>query len=228
MLVYVHGFNVTFDEAAIRAAQLGYDLKVEGATAFFSWPSRGRLEDYLADGSAIDASEVALKQYLETLSANPEVESIDILAHSMGNRALIRIASELQGDPKMKPIRNIILAAPDVDLDVFNQLAVQYPQLATGRTTLYVSSKDRAVFASEIMNDYPRAGYAPPVAIVRGIDTVETSRVDIGLLGHSYYAESHDLLHDMFDILHHGAGPAERQGLEPLKDNNGQRYWSFR
>jgi hypothetical protein len=52
-LVFLHGYNVTFRDAAIRAAQLHVDLNVNGATAFFSWPSKGRLTSYLADGSTI-------------------------------------------------------------------------------------------------------------------------------------------------------------------------------
>ena len=227
-LVYIHGFNNTFKEAAMRAAQIGYDLKIEGITAFFSWPSRGSASEYIADGSAVDASEQALKNYLELLSANPEVERLDILAHSMGNRALLRIISQLRADSAIKPIRNIILAAPDVDLDVFRQLAIEYPTLAVGRTTLYISSRDRAIRASEILNDYPRAGYAPPVVILRGIDTIEASKVDFGLIGHGYYAESHDLLHDMFDILHHGDPPGTRPRLKSMRDSSGSSYWTFR
>jgi esterase/lipase superfamily enzyme len=227
-LVYIHGYNNSFKDAATRAAQIGYDLKVDGITAFFSWPSRASPAEYVADGSAIDASERQLKQFLKVLSANPEVRRLDILAHSMGNRALIRIVSELRADATIKPIRNIILAAPDVDLDVFKQLAVDYPKLSTGRTTLYVSSKDRAVRASEIINDYPRAGYAPPMVVLNGIDTVEASSVDFGLIGHGYYAESDALLHDMFDILHHGDPPANRQRLREIAGPSGSIYWKFR
>lgn len=58
VLVYFHGYNVTFKEAAIRAAQIGFDLKVKGAMAFFSWPSKGAIEGYPADEAVIDASEI--------------------------------------------------------------------------------------------------------------------------------------------------------------------------
>ena len=56
-LVFLHGFNVSFEEAAIRAAQIGFDLEVTGATAFFSWPSRGSVAAYPADEASIEASE---------------------------------------------------------------------------------------------------------------------------------------------------------------------------
>ncbi len=59
-LFFLHGFNVTFADAAIRAAQIGYDLKVSGATAFFSWPSRGSVAAYPVDEASIEASERAI------------------------------------------------------------------------------------------------------------------------------------------------------------------------
>ena len=42
-LIYVHGYNTTFDAAATRTAQLGFDLNVEGITGFYTWPSAARL-----------------------------------------------------------------------------------------------------------------------------------------------------------------------------------------
>jgi esterase/lipase superfamily enzyme len=227
-LVYIHGYNNSFTDAAIRAAQIGYDLKVDGITAFFSWPSKGSVAQYLADTNTVDASEAYLKQFLETLSLNADIDRVDILAHSMGNRALLRTVAKLRADSSIKPIRHIILAAPDVDAQLFGQLAVDYPKLATGTTTLYVSSKDRAINASEILADFPRAGYEPPVVIVDGIDTVDASDVDFGLLGHGYYAESGAVLHDMFDILHHGDRASARQQLHQVTDERGRLYWTLR
>ena len=62
-LFFLHGFNVTFADAAIRAAQIGYDLKVPGATAFFSWPSRGSVTAYPVDEASIEASERAITDF---------------------------------------------------------------------------------------------------------------------------------------------------------------------
>jgi hypothetical protein len=68
MFVLIHGFNVSFDEAAIRAAQIGYDLKVPGEIAFFSWPSHGRAAAYSADAATITASVPHITQFLHELS----------------------------------------------------------------------------------------------------------------------------------------------------------------
>jgi esterase/lipase superfamily enzyme len=49
--IFVHGYNVTFEDAARRTAQMSYDLSFDGAPVFYSWPSQGSLGDYLKDGS---------------------------------------------------------------------------------------------------------------------------------------------------------------------------------
>ena len=91
----MHGYNVSFDEAATRAAQLGYDLKIPGATFFFSWPSAARLDAYAADEATIEAGLPYLEQFVLLLASRfPEVP-MNILAHSMGNRAVLRLLEKL-------------------------------------------------------------------------------------------------------------------------------------
>ena len=90
-LFFLHGFNVSFEEAAIRAAQIGCDLKVPGATAFFfSWPSRGNVAAYPADEASIEASEGAITEFLVDFTTHCGAEKIHVIAHSMGNRGLLR------------------------------------------------------------------------------------------------------------------------------------------
>lgn len=56
-MVFLHGYNVSFEQAAIRAAQIGFDLKINGLMAFFSWPSAGSPMEYNTDEATIEASE---------------------------------------------------------------------------------------------------------------------------------------------------------------------------
>ena len=63
VLVYIHGYLTSFDDAALRAAQIGYDLKAP-LTAFFSWPSRAEPEAYFRDRVTIQASEAYLEEFL--------------------------------------------------------------------------------------------------------------------------------------------------------------------
>jgi esterase/lipase superfamily enzyme len=124
---------VTFEEAAIRAAQIGCDLKVLGATTFFSWPSRGTAMAYPADEAASEASEWAITDFLVDFAANCGAEKVHVIAHSMGNRGLLRalqrIAAQAETRGKVK-FGQLFLAAPDVDRDLFLDLAQLYPEHA--------------------------------------------------------------------------------------------------
>lgn len=224
-LVFIHGYNVDFEEAALRAAQIGYDLQVPGLTAFFSWPSKGDLKGYPADEAAIEASEPYLTEFLLRFTRESGAEAVHVIAHSMGNRGLLRamqrILAQVAG---AVPFGQIFLAAPDVDPDVFRNLADAYRRLAR-RTTLYVSSKDKALATSGLVHDAPRLGFCPPVTVVPGLDTVEVSNIDLSFLGHGFYATARDVLQDMHRLLRADAPPDRRFGLRPARAPDGNAYW---
>ena len=228
-LFFLHGFNVTFEDAAIRAAQIGFDLKVTGATAFFSWPSRGSVTAYPADEASIEGSEQAITDFLVDFTQNCGAEKVHVIAHSMGNRGLLRALQRIAANAETRgKVRfgQVFLAAPDVDRDLFLNLARLYPVHAE-RTTLYVSDGDRAVHFSAKLHDAPRAGYFVPYTVAPGVDTVAVPDFDIDKLGHSYFAKAEALLHDMYDLIRHGAPPAKRQRISPTVDE-GSSFWKLR
>ena len=225
-LIFLHGFNVSFEEAAIRAAQLGFDLKVPGATAFFSWPSRGTVTAYPADEASIEASEQAITDFLVDFTARCGAEKVHIIAHSMGNRGLLRALQRIDGNAQtcgQVKFDQIFLAAPDVDRDLFLDLARLYPPHAQ-RTTLYASDADLPVHLSARLHDAPRAGYFTPYTVAAGLDTVAVPDFDIDLLGHSYFAEAEALLHDLYDLMRHNQAPGQRQRIKSALDGI-QQFW---
>jgi esterase/lipase superfamily enzyme len=228
-LFFLHGYHNTFEEAAIRAAQLGCDLSVSGATAFFSWPSRGSVTAYPADEATIEASERAITEFLVDFAANCGAEKVHVVAHSMGNRGLLRalqrIASKAETRGSVK-FGQIFLAAPDIDRDLFLDLAELYPAFSE-RTTLYTSRSDLPVHLSSKLHDAPRAGYFTPYTVAPGLDTIAVPDFDIDLLGHSYFAQAEAMLHDMFDLMAHGEPPDLRQRLDAVK-MAGQSFWQVR
>jgi len=86
--VFVHGFNVTFENAARRTAQLAYDLDFQGAPIFYSWPSQGGLLQYAVDETNAVWTVPHLKELLTGVARQSDAESVHLIAHSMGNRAL--------------------------------------------------------------------------------------------------------------------------------------------
>ncbi len=228
-LFFLHGFNVTFEEAAIRAAQIGCDLAVTGATAFFSWPSRGSVAAYPADEATIEASERAITDFLVDFAANCGAEKVHVIAHSMGNRGLLRALQRIAANAETRgrvKFGQIFLAAPDVDRDLFLDLARLYPEHSE-RTTLYASDADLPVHLSSRLHDAPRAGYFVPYTVAPGVDTIAVPGFDLDLLGHGYFAQAEALLHDIHDLMRHGEAPGKRQRIMPAV-HEGTAFWKLR
>ncbi|MBR0706268.1 alpha/beta hydrolase [Bradyrhizobium liaoningense] len=224
VVIFVHGYNVSFSAAALRAAQVGFDLSIEGVMAFFSWPSQGILKGYISDEATIEASEVSLADFIEKFAS--EGRRVHLIAHSMGNRGVLRAVNRIEGTAKRRKalFGQIILAAADVDAGTFKNLCDSYVR-SSSRATLYVSPKDRAVEASRWLHDFPRAGLLPPVMIVPGIDTINVVNSDISMLGHGYVAESRNVLQDMHALITAGTPPEKRFALQRTKTSDNEPYW---
>ena len=228
-LLFLHGYNTSFSDAAIRAAQLGFDLKVTGATAFFSWPSLGMTSAYTADEDTIQVSEAAITGFITDFVKQSGAEKVHLIAHSMGNRGLLRALQRIAADAESKgPVRfgQIFLAAPDVPRELFLDLAKIYPQFSD-RTTLYQSNGDSALYLSRQIHHNPRAGYFLPYTVVPGIDSIAVPFFNVDLLGHTYFAKAEALLHDMHDLIQTNAPPRSRQRIEPLRAGS-ESLWRLR
>lgn len=232
LLVFIHGYNVSFDNALRRAAQISRDLKFPGQTAIYSWASQAKMHLYTADEAAIEVSVPHLQTFLKLLLATANARFIHIIAHSMGNRLLTRVMERLALSglaPTVASLDQVIFAAPDVDRDVFKQSASVFAGLAQ-RLTLYASSNDLALKASKLFHRFPRAGDAGGALIVqKGIDTVDASTGDTSLfgLGHSYFSEARSILNDLHGVIVNRLPPAKRFDLQAAICRAGS-YWSYR
>lgn len=231
MLVFVHGFNESFDAAIKRTAQIAYDLAFDGPAITFSWPSQGRLTplDYTKDERNADVSAAVLAAFLSRLRAGSDRVTIHVIAHSMGNRVLTRALEGASGAfENGERLKDLVLMAPDVDAALFRQAAGTIAATAE-HVTLYTSSQDLALKAAHRVSGYTRAGEGGrDVLVVPGIDTVDASSVETSAfgLGHSYYADNSTILSDVFGLIR-GRRPDERFGLEKQTSPAGS-YWRFR
>jgi esterase/lipase superfamily enzyme/nucleoid DNA-binding protein len=228
VLVFVHGYNVTFGEAARRTAQLAYDLPFSGAPVLFSWPSDGKVERYLGDCDDAAWSVPHLEEFLNNVIAWSGATKINLIAHSMGGLALVNALVAMAGRQKGRTLfNNIILAAPDIDRDIF--VSQILPQMTGSRlsmrTTLYASSHDRALQVSrKIRGPIPRAGEGgEDIVVAEGLDSIDASRVPTDLLGHGYFASTKDLLIDIYHLLANNLPPSNR-GLRPRMKQE-LKYW---
>lgn len=223
-LIYVHGFNVSFDEAARRAAQIHIDLQFQGATLFYSWPSRGQVQAYFSDRNEIVVSKGLLTSFIREVHSRLNVDRLHIIAHSMGADATAQAILDL--DPQAKILDQIVLAAPDIDAVYFQSILPRLNERSSG-TTLYCSKNDWALLASRRFNDSVRAGDSSlgPL-VVEGLDTIDASYMDTEMLGHSYYGNCLPLLEDLQQLIKQASPPRMRK-LEEVVLGPAKAYWVF-
>lgn len=121
IFVFIHGYNTRFPEGLFRFAQMAHDGNMQAVPVLFTWASRGHVQDYVYDLNSAAVARDALAKTLVRLSKT-NAERITILAHSMGNWLLMetaRSATPSERRQLSKKIRTVVLAAPDIDIDVF-------------------------------------------------------------------------------------------------------------
>ena len=229
LFIFIHGYNVTFEDAARRTAQMSYDLGFDGAPVFYSWPSRGTLTGYTIDENNVEWTDAHLRNFIEEVAEKTQAQNIYLIAHSMGTRALTRAFGEaVVEQPGLKNrFREIILAAPDIDTDTFkNYIAPQIIGEGPG-VSLYASSKDLALKESKKINGAPRLGDSTGgICIVSGMDSIDATNLDTSLVGHSYYGDRKSILADFYYLINEGQRPDKRFGLEKVSTPSGI-YWKF-
>ena len=211
-VVFIHGYNTDFDFALYRTAQVAYDLKFDGAPFMYSWPSASGVTSYVYDRDSAEQAEPYLREFLEIVVRETGAKKISMIAHSMGNLPLLRVLKDIE--PKLPAgviVDQVILAAPDVDRNLFEQLVSTVIKPGRG-VTLYASSKDRAMTAARLVTGgAPRAGDVPPdgPVVMAGIDTIDVSSTTMEslTLGHSLYAERSALIDDIARLIRTGERP---------------------
>jgi esterase/lipase superfamily enzyme len=234
-LVFVHGFNTSFEYALYRTAQIAYDIKFDGVPLLYSWPSKGSLtlHDYSHDRESSGQAEPYLREFLELVARDTGAKSVSIIAHSMGNQLLLPALRDLK---RMAPpdvtISQVILAAPDVDRDAFENIAHELTGVSRGVTMLAASNDLALDISRRFWGGVPRAGDVPPGGpiVTEGIDTIDITAVStkVFALNHSGYADTSALLSDIQLLIQTGERPPDKRVpiLERVKTAKGD-YWRY-
>ena len=202
VLVFVHGFNTSFEEARERAAQITADSRFGGVAVLFTWPTKHELFGYVSDKDSAMASRDALQTLLQDVSATPGVGKVHVLAHSMGGwlaMEALRQAS-IAGDRDLSGhLGEVMLASPDIDMDVF---AAQMARIRPAKVTVLATANDRALsLSSAIAQSRQRVGGIDPSkpedrqALEKlGAKVYDLSSFSDGFIGHAAYADTPDVL----------------------------------
>jgi esterase/lipase superfamily enzyme len=177
VVLFIHGYNNTFDSAVLRLAQAWHFCARQGVPIVYTWPAgSGGLRGYAYDRESGEYTIVHLKVLLAALARNPKVEKVHIISHSRGTDVAVTALRELHAEcrgilrngvlsqvfgkapemtgPGERPLatrdilklETLILAAPDLDLDVFVQRFFGENLLAAAqRTAIYFSEEDEAI-----------------------------------------------------------------------------------
>ncbi|MFU0505769.1 alpha/beta hydrolase [Pseudaminobacter sp. NGMCC 1.201702] len=204
VMVFIHGFNNQFDDAVFRFAQIVHDSNMHSVPVLATWPSRGSLLAYGYDRESTNYTRNAVENLFQYLARDAEIKEVSILAHSMGNwlalESLRQMAIRNGGLPAK--FKNVMLAAPDVDVDVFRS---QIADMGTQRPrfTLFVSRDDRALaFSRRVWGDVSRLGAIDPEQspykeelAANNIAVVDLTKIRAGdELHHSKFAESPEIV----------------------------------
>jgi esterase/lipase superfamily enzyme len=231
--IFVHGYNNTFEDGAFRAAEVWHFMGRVGVPITYSWPAGlGGLRGYAYDRESGEFTVSHLRHFIRMVAECPEVERIHLIAHSRGTDVTVSALRELhlgylaQGKSTQKALKleNLVLAAPDIDEDVFRQRFIAENLLQTAkRTTIYVSNTDRAIEAADIIfaskqrlgalaikDVSPKLRQA--LAKLPHVQLIECKLLSSWSLNHAYVFSNPAALSDLILVLRDGRAPGAQNG----------------
>ncbi|MCW1918888.1 alpha/beta fold hydrolase [Rhodobacter sp. KR11] len=178
-VVFVHGYNTNFAEGLYRLAQLGQDFEVPGVLVSYSWPSRGTVAGYAYDRDSALFARDGLESLLKELRL-AGARRINIIAHSMGSSVTMETLRQMAiaGDrATLDRLSGVILISPDLDVDVFRNLATRMGKLPEP-FVIFTSQKDKALQLSGWISGEPaRLGNLQDVSELADL---KVTLVDVG------------------------------------------------
>ena len=236
LLVYVHGFANTFENAILTGARLKHDTEFSGPVLVYCWPSEGKQWDWVNPAGPYkrdeDRAELCYQRFADLLRDLCEEQSktgsskIHILAHSMGNRIVVESMKLLsqQLANGAKPFGHVVLAAPDIGADAFAKNSNALFERSDD-VTLYYCEDDNALQLSQTFHSEPRLGQSRTLR--NGLDNVDCRNANTSWIGHGYIVDRDVLLIDLYLLLMKDQRPPQRHPPLNERADMGAKYWFF-
>ncbi|MBI1370977.1 MAG: alpha/beta hydrolase [Planctomycetes bacterium] len=248
VFVFVHGYNNTFNDAALRMAQLWHFLGRPGVGVIYSWPAGfegGMLRGYTHDRESGEYSIYHFKQFIRAIASCPQVAKIHFIGHSRGTDVLITALRELHIENNNDPLTTrhnlklgqVVLAAPDLDYEVATQrIIAERLGAASEGVTVYLNAEDRAIGISDWLfasarrlgqlqatdlTDRQRAAFERLEERVTFVDV----RAKVDFMGHGYFVSNPSVLSDLILLLRDNR-PAGAENGRPLI-RHGSAFWEL-
>jgi len=196
-LLYIHGYRESFESAAINSAQLSDGIRFGGSTALFTWPSADSTFSYVSDRESAMWSRDALEDLLNAIARTPSGGKIHIVAHSMGTLLTLETLRMLRasgGESAMDRIGAVVLAAPDIDIDLFARGLERLGPDAK-KITVISSTNDRALaVSSRLAGGIIRAGAADRERLESlGVRVADASEFGGGIINHDLFLSNKEV-----------------------------------
>ena len=191
VFLYVHGFNQSFETAALDAARLSARLHFHGTTMIFTWPSKEKLFDYGYDRESAMYSRDAMERLLSVLIANERIGRIHIVAHSVGTMLSMEALRQVytrNGNAGIDKIGAVVFASPDIDMDVFTSSLHRMPPLAPNITVITATNDRALAVAGWIAGGMTRVGAAEKEQLEKlGVRVIDASAQGWGIINHDLF-----------------------------------------
>ncbi len=229
ILIYVHGFNVSFEQAAIRSAQIAYDIGFAGTPVFYSWPAQSSSPAYIADIESARNSQRYFHGFINDIISQTTSSRIYVVAHGLGARLSSRAMKEVfDVDPAFRSrLQEIILVAPDIGADEFD--SVLAPSLGTvdSPVTVYIHTADPALSTTRAFRSTDLVGEKNKVvADTQVVESVDVKSADTGLASHAGYRDTGNIIADLWSLISFGTR-AEQRNLLNMKYTAEGTYWEY-
>ena len=166
ILINVNGFRERFPSALRKTAFLSHVLDINSPVLVFDWPGdQGSTpRGYRRAQRVAGESGAELAQTLGLIIRQVQPERLWLVANSMGGEVVVHAFSILYQEADLADaeaeIEDVVLTAPDVDREKFNNQFKREIAALARNLTVYVSSNDRALLISRVLNRGRRLGEA--------------------------------------------------------------------
>jgi esterase/lipase superfamily enzyme len=248
LLVIVHGFREAFVSGLRKTAFLGHILDINSPVLVFDWPGNqgSALRGYRRARQIAKASGAELASTLELIIREIQPDRLWLVANSMGGQVVAHAFSLLYREADLADaeteIEDVVLTAPDVGREEFNRQFKQEIAALTRNLTVYVSSNDRALLMSRVINRARRLGEstlntqnpdqfeeATEVANLLDPDSDLITLVDVTPVNrtrnfHNFSLETPEFFDDLFLRLTNPNTPLNRL-VYRIRTPEGADYW---